>query len=125
MKLARLDASINVAGSALRERGGLIRREHQDLSTAGPAPGANRPARQMDSCELMRLHDYCCFSFDSHGPILNCFVRVQAIGYNPFSKTAQSIQGLPPKSPKSEANRSKEFQSDEGTRSQRLHFRGI
>jgi hypothetical protein len=51
----------------------------------------------MDSCELMRLNYYRCFSFDPHGPILTCFARIQAIDYNPFSKTAQSIQGLPPK----------------------------
>ena len=79
MKLTRLDTAINLAGSILRERGGLLRHEHQNLSTAWLAPGANRLALQMDSCELMRLNDYGCLSSNPHGAILNCFVRVQAV----------------------------------------------
>jgi hypothetical protein len=110
MKLTRLDAAINISGRALCECGGLIRREHQDLCTAWPAPDGNRLARQPDSCELMRPNDHLCFSFDPHYRNLNSFARFRAIGYNPFSNTAPSIPGLPPKSPKSAANRSKEFQ---------------
>jgi hypothetical protein len=74
MKLTSLNAAIDVTSAALRERGSLIRREHHHISATWRTPGANGRARQMDSCELMRLNNYFCFSSNPQGPVPSSIV---------------------------------------------------
>ena len=73
-------------------------------------PGANRLAREVDSGDLMSLNDHCCFPSHPHWRQPANLCLLLPFGYNRFQRR-RSIQGLPPKSLKSAANRSKEFQS--------------
>ena len=95
-------------------------------SALQPAPGANRLARQMDSCDLMRL-------------TITAFFRLILIDANPewfarghpsatiLFKDGAQYSGTCAKSPKTagETFRKIPKSADEGTRSQHLHFRGI